>query len=285
MEGKVTGLYKLERTQLDAIPQIYEVWLMDNYKKDSLDIRNNSTYAFNVNTTDTNSYGKNRFYLVIRENPALMVHLLNFTGKKSSGGSQIAWVTENEQNYTNFTVERSNDGGATYEVLGGFVSGGQGTYSFLDKNPPVGSDMYRLKIQDLNGAITYSDVVTLVYGNGNQTKSSNISVYPNPASSVINLTINQNSISIDGGISSNLSSLQTLGTTPILNQSAQATGSTPLSYGIKIISITGSVITTATTSSSTWQKGVSNLSPGTYIIQVLNNANNGLVGSTTFIKM
>jgi len=29
--------------------------------------------------------------------------------------------TENEENYTNFTIERSSDGGATFSDLGGLV--------------------------------------------------------------------------------------------------------------------------------------------------------------------
>jgi len=83
-----------------------EVWLMDNYKKDSLDLRHNTTYTFDM-SDDPNSYGPNRFQLVIRQNPALGVHLLNFAANKASGGAQVVWKTENEQNYTNFTVERS----------------------------------------------------------------------------------------------------------------------------------------------------------------------------------
>ena len=282
VEGRQTGLYTLQKTALDAIPQIYEIWLMDNYKKDSLDLRNNSAYAFNVDLADTNSYGKNRFQLVIRQNPALAIHLLNFAATKSSDGSEVVWKTENEQNYTNFTVERSSDGGVTFNVLGGFASSALGSYSFLDKNPPVAADEYRLKIEDLNGNISYSNVVTLIYGNGsNNTTASNISVYPNPAGSVLNLSINQNS-----GISmptNNLSALQTLSSTPGL-VSTQTTAGTQ-SYEIKIINITGSVIKTATSSSPTWQDNVGNLSPGTYVIQVVNNGDNTLVGRSSFVKL
>jgi len=279
VQGKLSGLYTLQRTALDAIPQIYDIWLMDDYKKDSLDIRNNTTYAFNIDLTDTNSYGKNRFRLVIRQNPALGLHLLNFTAVKSQPGAQVAWKTENEQNYTNFTVERSSDGGVTFDVLGGFVSSDLGTYSFLDKNPPVASDQYRLKLEDINGTITYSSVVTLIYGNGNNTIATNISVYPNPTNGVINLAINQ---SAGNTGSDNLSALQTNSLMPSL---AAIPANNSQLYNIKIISITGSVVTNATSSQNTWQTSVGSLAPGTYIIQVTNSSNNAVVGKSTFVKI
>jgi hypothetical protein len=276
--ARATGTYTIQRTDLEAIPQIYDLWLKDNYKKDSLDIRNNTTYVFDIDLTDTASYGSNRFEIVVRQNPALSIHLLNFTASKTTGGSQIVWKTENEQNYTNFTVERSNDGGATFVVLGGFTSSALGTYSYLDKNPPVSSDMYRLQIQDLNGTITYSNMVTLIYGNSNRVAASNISVYPNPSNGLLNLAINQTSSSTQ---QPGLSTLQNIASTPSLT----ATQAANTSYNIEIISITGSVIKSATTTTTSWQDNVSSLTPGTYIIQVVNNKDKSVVGKSTFVKM
>jgi hypothetical protein len=274
--AKENGQYTFERTDLKSVPQLYDLWLMDNYKKDSLDLRNNSIYAFNIDLADTNSYGENRFEVIIRQNPALAIHLLNFTATKATNGAQIVWKTENEQNYTNFTVERSSDGGVTFNVLGGFVSSALGSYSFLDTNPPVAANEYRLKIEDLNGTISYSNIVTLIYGNSDIANSSNISVYPNPASSILNLAINQNSSNQSPG----LSALQKLSLTPGINPSAAGP-----SFGIKIISTTGSVIKSATSSQSTWQDNISSLMPGTYIIQVVNNSDNSVVGKSTFVKL
>ncbi|MFI5137039.1 MAG: LamG-like jellyroll fold domain-containing protein [Sphingobacteriales bacterium] len=269
------GAYKLNMTELEGIPQLYEVWLMDRFIGDSLDMRHNTSYTFDI-SADTNSYGRKRFQLVIRQNAASGLHLLNFTANKADDGAQIGWVTENEQNYTNFTVERSSDGGATFDVLGGFISGAIGTYSFLDKNPPIGADQYRLKIQDLNGAITYSNAVTLVYGNGNSAIAGNISVYPNPASSMINLVIHQN----NGTSVSGQPGLQAAAMTRGLNQS-----STSQSFDIKIINITGTTVMTATTSLPTWQNNVGSLPPGTYIIRVINNRTKTEVGKNTFVKL
>ncbi len=282
LDATFTGTYTMEKMQLDAIPKLYRVWLMDKQKKDSLDMRANSTYIFDVNTADTTSYGNNRFELVIRQDPALMVHLLNFTAVKATGGSQITWTTENEVNYTDFTLQRSTDGGTTWTTLEGLVSSGQGTYAYLDANPALGADSYRLQITDLNNDISYSNIITLTYSSTTSNAvASNISVYPNPASSTVNLAINQtntNTISTAGQ-----SALQTAAVNPGLSMASASTSSA--SYSIKIISITGSVVRTGSTTGQTWQQSVADLNPGTYVIKVLNNKDNSVVGSSTFIKL
>jgi hypothetical protein len=278
--GKVTGLYTLNRTALQAIPEIYEVWLMDSYKKDSLDLRANTTYAFNIDQADTNSFGSNRFQIVIRQNKALAMHLLNFAAVKDINAAQITWKTENEENYTNFAVERSTDNGATFSAIGGFTSSALGTYTLTDKNPLNGANEYRLKIEDMNGTISYSDVITLSFGNGTNLASNYINIYPNPASGTINLAISPITAAAAG---SNLSALQTAAITPGLPASAGTTETA--SYQIRIVNITGEVVKTATSTTTNWQANVGGLLPGTYIIQVTNNNDNSLVGKGTFIKM
>jgi hypothetical protein len=272
-----TGTYTFQKTALDAIPKLYDIWLMDNFKKDSLNIRNNSTYIFDVNTRDTATYGDNRFQLIIRQDPALMIHLLNFTATKANGGSQVEWSTENEENYTNFTLERSTDGGATFTVLDGMAANGQGTYSFLDTNPALGANSYRLKITDINGTVTYSNVVTLMYANSPGIAASNIRIYPNPATSVVNLTIDQTN--------SNSASGQSALQADALNPGFSLTTVNNSTYDIKIINMKGSVVKTATTSQQGWQESVGDLPPGTYIVNVTNRSNNRVVGSGTFMKL
>jgi len=66
VSAKATGVYKLNLLTISAIPSTIDIWLKDNYKKDSLDFRNNPTYAFNLTTTDTSTYGSHRFSLVLR---------------------------------------------------------------------------------------------------------------------------------------------------------------------------------------------------------------------------
>jgi hypothetical protein len=276
MSATTDGVYTLNRTEINNIPKLYRVWLMDAYVKDSLDIRSNTTYTFNLYKADGNSYGANRFSIVIRQDPAMMVHLLSASATKAKDGAQIIWTTENEDYYTNFTVERSTDGGNTFNALGSLLSNGTGNYNFLDKTPLLTSDKYRVQVTDLNGGITYSTVMTLNYDVSNNAQANNaIVIYPNPVSNVMNLAINQNN-----GSSTNTSPLQLTDLNSNINKKTN-----PVTYDIKIISLAGYVVKTETSSQPTWQDNVSALSPGTYVVQVVNNTNKSLVGKSTFIKL
>jgi sugar lactone lactonase YvrE len=262
VNATVSGLYNINLKQDSPLPSIYEVWLMDAYKKDSLQINYNPVYNFDINISDTTTYGSNRFSLVIRENPALMVHLLSFNATKAIAGVNVVWTTENEQNYTNFTVERSTDGGTTFTNLGAITSSAVGAYTYLDKNPAGGANMYRLMIVDLTGAVSYSNIVTIMYTNtSNQLALNGMTVYPNPTANMVNLSITQTT------------------STTVAESLASA------SYKIEIVNNLGVVVRNAVSSSPTWTSDVTSLSPGTYFISVVNASNNSVVGKSAFVKL
>jgi hypothetical protein len=260
VNATISGLYNIGLDQLNPLPSIYEIWLKDAYLKDSLDIKNNPVYNFDINVSDTSTYGGTRFSLVIRENPALIVHLLSFDATKAITGVNVVWTTENEQNYTNFTVQRSTDGGKTFMDLGALVSSAAGAYTFLDKNPVNGSNMYRLQMTDLNSNITYSQIVTIMYNNTSNQIVLNgaMTVYPNPTAGMINLSIMQS-------------------TAPTIASSA--------SYRIEIVNNMGTVVRNVVSSTPTWQSDVTSLSPGTYFINVVNASSNSVVGKSAFVKL
>ena len=85
-----------------------------------------------------------------------------------------------------------------------------------------------------------------------------IHVYPNPAVSTINVTINTGT--------------------------ADGTKPSP-DYRITITDSRGSLVRAVTSAQATWQNSVNNLLPGTYIVQVVNNTDKNLVGKTKFIKL
>jgi hypothetical protein len=251
------GAYQLNLTEIQNIPNLFDVWLMDAYKKDSLDIKHNPTYSFAIANGDTNSTGSHRFTLVIRQNAAYSYHLLNFTGNKVSGGDELNWTTQNEENYTGFVLERNTNNGNGFVALGSVPANGSGSYSYLDTSP-AGMNLYRLKQTDFNGTVTYSNVVQIGYaGLANSILAgNNISVYPNPVKDVLNLNI----------LISN-------------NVNANAT------YSIDITNSSGSKIKTYTSQQTTWQNNTSDLLPGVYIVKVINNADKSIIGTTKFIKL
>ncbi|HVW13805.1 MAG TPA: T9SS type A sorting domain-containing protein [Mucilaginibacter sp.] len=253
------GIYNLAIIDIVSVPQLFDIWLMDAYTKDSVDMRHNKSYSFNIYKSDSASFGPKRFTLVIRQNPAYAYRLLSFTGQKVQNEQQteLLWKTENEGNYTYFTVQRSIDNGKTYDDLGSANAAGSGQYSLMDKNPfATGPNYYRLKQIDFNGGITYSNIVVVGFANqANGIYTDNLSIYPNPVNSMINLSIKQ--------------------------QSPDNT----TNYDIKITNSSGLVVKEVISSQPSWQGSINNLGPGTYIVTVVDNKTKGAIGQTKFIKL
>jgi hypothetical protein len=255
--ASASGNFTLTLKDINAMPRLYDIWLMDNYTKDSVDMRQNPVYDLAINKSDTSSFGNNRFKLVIRQNQAYAYRLLDFTAAKVPDARQIQvnWTTVNEGNYTTFTVERSTDGGKTYSVIGGVTGTGSGSYGLLDKSPVVGLNIYRLKQEDINNTITYSNLVIIQFSyQGNSLLSNNLVIYPNPAANIINLAVQ--------------------------NQTADIT-----SYDIRFMNSTGLVIKQVISAQPTWQGSVIGLKPGAYVIRILNGKDSSLVGEAKFVKM
>ncbi|MGN6637298.1 MAG: T9SS type A sorting domain-containing protein, partial [Mucilaginibacter sp.] len=260
VNATVSGSYKLNIKDIAAVPDVYGLSLIDKYAHDTVDMRKTAVYSFTINKTDTSSFGANRFVLVIGQIPSEAYQLLSFSATKISSSIvrqvQLTWSAINEQNYTNFTVERSIDKGKTYNVIGSIHSSGEGQYGILDSSPAVGENLYRLAQQGVNDSVTYSKVVTVEYAPlSNGITSNNVSVYPNPVSSVINLAV----------------------TTKDANTNA--------SYRIKITNNLGLIVKEFNSSYEQWQGNVSDLVTGTYFVQVVNINNQYLVGKTKFIKL
>ena len=253
-----SGIYTLKLRDIAAVPQLFDVWLMDAYKKDSLDMRQNKIYSLYIDKGDSTTFGGNRFYLVIRQNPAYAYRLINFTASKVSSllpEVQITWLTKNEENYTRFTVERSIDNGKTFNPLGGPQAAGQGTYSFLDKSPVTDTNLYRLKQEDINNVISYSKVVTIEYSAlSDQQLGNKINIYPNPVSSTINLNIESDS-------------------------------SSSAIYHIKFMTSSGIIVKEIVSPTPSWQGSIGGLLPGTYIVRVFNKTTQNLVGENKFVKL
>ena len=64
--GNTNAVYKISLLETNSMPAGYHVWLMDQLKKDSLDLSAHCGYNFDLVTTDTTTYGKNRFQVKVR---------------------------------------------------------------------------------------------------------------------------------------------------------------------------------------------------------------------------
>ena len=102
-----------------------------------------------------------------------------------NGKVELSWATETEVNNKEFTIERSVNGGSSYQTLGTVASkanGGYSTttlnYSFTDATPATKA-VYRVGEVSKEGAVNYSNSVNVNLA----AAGTALSVYPNPAAS------------------------------------------------------------------------------------------------------
>ena len=116
----------------------------------------------------------------------LPVTLISFTVQAESGSALLHWATTEETNSAHFQIERSQKG-KQWAGIGIVKSSGEShtlmEYSFIDKTPLSGENLYRLKIVDLDGTFAYSRIRSIQL-DGNTT---DLSIYPNPASDKFNI--------------------------------------------------------------------------------------------------
>ena len=109
---------------------------------------------------------------------ALPVELLSFEGRKVGSWVELNWVTVNEENNDRFIVERSLDGRDFYPI-GQLAGAGNSSinqrYLFEDREPALGTNIYRLQQIDFDGSSHYSKLVSIEFTNGGDW-----SISPNP---------------------------------------------------------------------------------------------------------
>lgn len=120
---------------------------------------------------------------------SLPIDLLSFTANLVDNNEvMVKWITATETNSDYFDVQRSIDGSA-FVTIGKVAAAGMSskelTYDFLDEQPIYGTSYYRLRQADIDGTVTYSDIVQVKTERGYITPN----IYPNPIQSEQSLTV------------------------------------------------------------------------------------------------
>ena len=134
--------------------------------------------------------GFSGFYLS-SANSALPLTLLNFNGKEKKNSVVLQWQTSGEENTRQFIVQANNRGEfSNIGTLPAQSKKGINDYTFVDRNAISGNNFYRLKMMDIDGQYTYSNVIKVKYGEKNVI----FNIYPNPVTSTLYLKINSDQI-------------------------------------------------------------------------------------------
>ena len=109
----------------------------------------------------------------------LPLSLSAFTGNIKEKTSVLNWTTAQEQQTKNFEIEYSKDGIA-FTGIGKVSAAGNSNaerlYTFIHNNPATENNFYRLKMNDMDGKFTHSNVINLRLTSTNK----DMYVYPNP---------------------------------------------------------------------------------------------------------
>lgn len=122
----------------------------------------------------------------------LPVSLISFDATPVNQSVKVVWATSNELNNDKYIVEKSYNGtewSAIGTVKGLGNSNSVAQYSFIDAQPQLGIQYYRLKQVDLNGEFAYSEIKPVAF---NHNQHIQVSLFPNPAINQVNINLPSN---------------------------------------------------------------------------------------------
>ncbi len=178
IKSNANGSFQLNFNDLAGLDSNKTYWLRDTYLNQSQNIRNSSSYVFNI-TADSLSKGDSRFLLIAKPSgTTLPVRFVALTAKATDRREAlVAWTVGDAKDVVAYVVERSSNGVA-FAPIASVKATASNQYSIKDAQLPENAEMvyYRIQLVELNGQKAYSQVVQLITHHSPQ-----ISIYPNPA--------------------------------------------------------------------------------------------------------
>ncbi len=133
-----------------------------------------------VLSASVNSFSS--FFFASNALNVLPVRLLSFAASACDNNVCLSWTAENEHNLSQYILEKSPNG-SSFETAGSVSArntSGRNNYTTTDVSPFAGDNYYRLKMTDMDGRFTYSNVVRV-----NLSKAVTVTLQPNPASDYV----------------------------------------------------------------------------------------------------
>lgn len=115
-------------------------------------------------------------------------NLLSFAAEKNNNGVKLNWQTDKEINSSHYIVEKSTDGRNFYFMDKINASGNSTTlknYTAYDTRALYGNNFYRLKMVDIDGQFSYSNIVLVKNTDGVK----QLTVFPNPVDNELQVQV------------------------------------------------------------------------------------------------
>lgn len=149
------------------------------------------TYKFELAVTDVLGAISRDTLTINYGNAVLPLTLVQFNGKEQTDHVLLQWITKAESNTSHFEIEKLQDA-LSYRKISQVVAKGfsalDNRYEFKDMMAAPGMNYYRLKMVDLDGVFSYSDVITVQVKKGLSQSVASIQAWY--AGEVVKLNIN-----------------------------------------------------------------------------------------------
>jgi|GEM_PF-2969379 len=207
---KALGTYSIEVASIENFPGNVDVFLVDNYANQIVNLKETNNYIFNLDLNAA-SAGNDRFKLIFKPDTSTATKITNFSGISVNKNIVLNWSTNKEKNIAYYTVEKSYDqvrftSLKPKQVIAYNNNSGFNSYSIIDNSPKNGYNYYRVTMVDSNGVRkTYAEVVAVQWKKKHLTESGNvespiaqkttfsdveqIAIFPNPAQNNVSLRI------------------------------------------------------------------------------------------------
>lgn len=137
-----------------------------------------------VNLNNVSPY-YNSFFMGKKTFSVVPVTLLDFTATKEGGKVKLDWKVENEIAFKGYEVQKSfnNTNWMAVGNIDATSAASSKNYEMYDINPFAGTNFYRLKLNDMDGHFSFSNIAKV-----NFNMPVVISIKPNPASNYITIS-------------------------------------------------------------------------------------------------
>jgi hypothetical protein len=180
MSGMKTMKYELQFQGSNFGSTLLQPMLIDNYLKTltTLSLTQSTTVPFTV-TSNAATSSKDRFKVVFKTAVVLPFTVTKISATKKNETVQVDWEVKTDEELKSFDVERSGDG-RSFVKLATVASLGKGisvaNYSWVDNNPLMGANYYRIKVIPQVGKERFSPVASTTMDKD----LPSMEVYPNP---------------------------------------------------------------------------------------------------------
>ncbi len=152
-----------------------EAYLEDTYlhAQTPISLSDTTTVDFSI-VNLPGSYNAERFRLIFKTMRVVPLNFIKISALSLDDNVVVKWEVNNEIDTRAYIIERAADG-IHFDAIGTMPMDGTSTYRWLDDEPLMGDNFYRIKRIDFSGANKYSSVVKVKLQD-----HSSITISPNP---------------------------------------------------------------------------------------------------------